>query len=97
MEPEVLSLPEIHERFAGQQVLVRVTAWDTNNSPSHGELIAHGTAKIVNKALKAVPRSGNPDYPYYVFTAFPSVPSTEEWRAILARAAEVGLPGTRRH
>ena len=89
--PDILSMDEVCERYPGQWVIVRVTAWDEQAGiPSAGQVVAHGDDKKVKETLKALPSPDNPDRPYYLFLASPRVRSPEDWRGVIARAAEQG-------
>ena len=88
--PESLSIDDVISRYAGQRVVVKVTAWGEGRIPSHGRVVAHGTEKDIRRALRTLPRAESPDTPYYVFSAYPRIRSVEEWRAVLARAGEEG-------
>ena len=67
-----LSMAEVIERYPREWILMRVTAFDEQQWPSHGHVLAHSPARAAITARLAeepIPAVLSPDQPCYVFKA----------------------------
>src|SRR5436190_22400481 len=82
----ILSLDEIADLYPQERILLRITAYDEDNRPSHGEVVGHWpdvrandrlVSKAVSQALKET------DDQYYLFRAVHFIRTGEEMRRAL--------------
>ena len=67
---EVLPLEAVHSRYAGEWVLLKVTAVDETQSPLEGLVVAHGAEPKVRKVvLRLLSPQQEPRTRYYLFAA----------------------------
>ena len=94
-EPSVelgpFSLDEVHRRFSGHWVLLRVTEVDASQSPAGGHVVTFGSSRKVCKALTRLLPDRTPDTHYYLFSAGPRVTSLATMRAAI-RGEIDGIP-----
>jgi hypothetical protein len=88
---EVLSIDEVDERYCGEWVELRITAYNEYHQPSHGIVVAHDPdarrcveGKARARETGALPR----DAPLAFFHASPHVRTGAEMLAALKRLAE---------
>ncbi|HTE84387.1 MAG TPA: hypothetical protein VK821_06625 [Dehalococcoidia bacterium] len=92
-----LTLEETEERFRGDWVLMKVSAYDEFHEPSRGIILAHyKSRKRISAALALEPRpsqlppgAARPEY--YIFKAMRRIRTGEEWRAVIENAPDVPL------
>jgi hypothetical protein len=85
------SLDEIIATYAGEWVLLRVTAFDEDRFPTHGHVLAHGSSqkRVVHKLVKfAGEDREDSGAEYYLFSAFPRARPGEEVRQALREIDE---------
>lgn len=99
---EILSYPEVVERYRDQWILMEVTGWGEHHDPI-GRVLAHSSRRgYVDRVFMKLPRPSElpPDAPkkvYYVFQAYPRIRTLEGMREVLARLAEEEDNRARRH
>ena len=82
----ILSLDEIADLYPDERILLRITAYDEGNRPSHGEVVGHWPYVRANDRLvsKAVSRAlKETDDQYYLFRAVHFIRTGEEMRRAL--------------
>lgn len=84
------SLDEINTTYAGQWVMVNVTATHMG-APTEGAIVGHGPREVIDELLATLPRA-EPGHPYYSFLAGPPIRTAEEWRAVLDAALDLENP-----
>ena len=87
-----LSIEEVHARYRGHWVALRVSALDETHTPRAGQVVAHGSHASVLKALsRIIAPDRQPDALYYLFAAGDCVTSHSALEAAV-RAAAGGEP-----
>ncbi len=87
--PRILSLDEIADLYPGETILLRVTAWDEDKIPSHGEVAGHWppgkkSDRLVSKAFSNALREARRTHDhYFLFQAAHYIRSGEEMRKAL--------------
>jgi hypothetical protein len=89
-----VSIDEAIALFPGQWILMKVTTYDQDHCVSHGEVIAHGSNKTVEKALSRLSAMGkSPPPSYYLFSAVARLRTGADLRAALDDAANAEASG----
>jgi hypothetical protein len=82
----ILSLDEIADLYPEERILLRITAYDEDKRPSHGEVVGHWPYVRANDRLvsDALTRALNEtDDQYYLFRAVHCIRTGEEMRRAL--------------
>src|SRR3954454_5196534 len=83
---EILSLDEIADLYPEERILLRITAYDEDKIPSHGEVIGHwpyvrASERLVSDAVTRALKET--DDQYYLFQAVHYIRTGEEMRRAL--------------
>ena len=86
---ELISVEEAIDRYPEQWIAMEVTAYDENQWPTHGYVVAHGRSnkrvwRAVTKLLRAVP-PGDPPIDIDVFIGRHMLRTWDEVKQALAR------------
>ena len=87
-----VSIDEASEAYPGQWLLMKVTAVDEYDTPTHGLIVASGPtrASIQQTILDVLTRPGGSDGRYCIFSGYKRIKSREEWSALIAKLIAEG-------
>ncbi len=87
-----ISVDEAMNLYTGKWILMKVTAFDQDHLPSHGEIISHGPShsRIWKRLTKLISDSGKSSTPYYVFQACLKARTGIELQAVLEETRRTG-------
>ena len=85
---ELLSMDEVHDRFDGESILLKIAVKNERAQVTHGYVLAHThSEKLITKVCLRTQRE-DPDARFYTFVAGTRVLSREEWMRRIAELAD---------